>query len=444
MAGRGNDSDWTDAAVSDSERNNAHFMLSTRNKFECLEENGGQWQTQLSRRKRKKISSGGTSEVDSGAFKTLGNDDKLLCLFEMLNKNQTTLRNIESDNRKQRSDIQAITDQLTNNQRRIDSTDKLLQSHAQKLDVLLYKSINMEARGRRNNLIFWGLTERLKYDCSELLLSFLEDELEIDTTGMCIDRAHRLGRRVNGYDPRRPMIVRFRDYTDTERILQQAYKLRGTRFGVDRDYPKEIAEARRALYACTEAREARARRSKVQIRYPARLFIDGQLVDDKFPDWFQILSTPRIGIQSATHFEQSRGPAIGSKTFGRDRNIYSRETASDDEGSSCDEDDVFRRKSASPLPSTSVKNDKNKGVTSKARNTGSGSNQPRKTTPGKQEAVKKPSGKNRVVRARPTSAAGQCHSSGSARAESDHSNLQRMTTPCDDKQPRVITDSVHL
>ena len=96
--------------------------------------------------------------------------------------------------------------------------------------------------------------------------------------------------------PRRPILARFRVLTATERILQHGDKLRGTRLGMDRIYPKEIAEARKSLYTYTEAKVARARKekkSRLDI-LPARLYIDVHLKYDKFPDWFEMLNTPRI------------------------------------------------------------------------------------------------------------------------------------------------------
>ena len=81
----------------------------------------------------------------------------------------------------------------------------------------------------------------------------------------------------------------------TEYVLSKAYhRLRNTAFGIDRDYPNEIARARKVLYQSDDAREAKGRHSKVQIGYPARLFIDRKLVKDSFPDWFQMLHESRI------------------------------------------------------------------------------------------------------------------------------------------------------
>ena len=74
-------------------------------------------------------------------------------------------------------------------------------------------------------------------------------EFDLHSNPIVIDRAHRLGKsqRLPGAGARRPIIVAFRDYVDTERIIGRAYLLKNSRFGIDRNYPKEIAAARQVL-----------------------------------------------------------------------------------------------------------------------------------------------------------------------------------------------------
>ena len=127
---------------------------------------------------------------------------------------------------------------------------------------------------------------------------------------------HRLGpvkrtHVMNRSDPKRPIIVRFRDYRDIDHILDNAYRLKGSRFRVDRDYPKEIAEARTRLFQSTEVQEARKRRSKIQVKYPARLYINDRLVRDEFPDWFDLMRESRIGsfdgVENYVNFSKING-----------------------------------------------------------------------------------------------------------------------------------------
>ena len=63
---------------------------------------------------------------------------------------------------------------------------------------------------------------------------------------------------------------------------------------MERDYPKEIAEARKTLYQSQQAVMARRRRQKVQILYPAKLCIDGSIVRNMFPDWSACMKQNRI------------------------------------------------------------------------------------------------------------------------------------------------------
>ena len=98
--------------------------------------------------------------------------------------------------------------------------------------------------------------------------------LELDPGVMYLERAHRLGRRREDRSTPRPVIVAFRDYYDTELILQEANKLRNTGFSIHRDYPHEIAQARKSLWGMYK--DARAiYRNRVSIQYPARLVVNG-------------------------------------------------------------------------------------------------------------------------------------------------------------------------
>lgn len=238
--------------------------------------------------KRKRISTGSTSSMSAEYFHNLDTDKKLSVLFELMCNVQT----MQNRSAAELKTITGIFEKADNIEKRVDIHDK-------KLRMLSYKSVDIEALSRRNNLIFWGITENNSRQCETLILSFLADEMRIDTAGIVIDRAHRLGpvkrtHVMNRSDPKRPIIVRFRDYRDIDHILDNAYRLKGSRFRVDRDYPKEIAEARTRLYQSTEVQEARKRRSKIQVKYPARLYINDRLVRDEFPDWFDLMRESRI------------------------------------------------------------------------------------------------------------------------------------------------------
>ena len=174
-------------------------------------------------------------------------------------------------------------------------------AHDARLKLIEYKSIDLEARSRRNNLIFRGHKENVESDnCMEIIRQHLVQQLGL-SPDICIQRAHRLGNinrrpRRRGVKPNiqpRPIIVQFRDYQDVELILENAKKLRDTPFGINRDYPKEIVAARSKLWPSYKKAKENPR-AVVYIGYPAKLIVNGSVREDQFPDWKNILRGSRI------------------------------------------------------------------------------------------------------------------------------------------------------
>jgi len=62
----------------------------------------------------------------------------------------------------------------------------------------------------------------------------------------------------------------------------------GSRYAVDRDYPTEIRLARKSMWS--EYKEYRRNRNnKVQLRFPAALYVNHRLMRDAFPHWNDLL-----------------------------------------------------------------------------------------------------------------------------------------------------------
>ena len=60
--------------------------------------------------------------------------------------------------------------------------------------------------------------------------------------------AHRLGQWKIGYrNPKRPIIVHFRDFCDVEDRMSRSYLLKNSQLSAGYDLPKEINEARKRL-----------------------------------------------------------------------------------------------------------------------------------------------------------------------------------------------------
>ena len=215
----------------------------------------------------------GQTNVD---FDMLSADEKLSALFNKL------------------SQVERKVDCVAPLTKRVVNVENVISSHEQRLQLLEYKSIDIESRSRRRNLIFRGMSEKpeeAKEGSIPIIRHFIYVHLGIQED-MYIERAHRLGRYKQGAC--RPIVVAFRDYQDTDTIMSNCRKLKGTFFSVNRDYPAEIVEARKALYPMYKEFRDQNRYNKVSIQYPGKLIVNGVVKHDMFPNWSEIMSGYRV------------------------------------------------------------------------------------------------------------------------------------------------------
>lgn len=131
----------------------------------------------------------------------------------------------------------------------------------------------------RENLIFTGIPESEvrrgeQENCEAIIREFLKSEMNI-TPDIQFDRVHRLGRYQSNQQNPRPIIAKFTNYKDKELVRQSAPKtLIGTRYGVNEQFPPEIENRRKLLYA--EAKRARKNKENEVKLVRDRLFINGR------------------------------------------------------------------------------------------------------------------------------------------------------------------------
>ena len=117
------------------------------------------------------------------------------------------------------------------------------------------KTTDLEDRGRRNNLVFYGIKElsdkKNIENCEELVTQVIKQHGIADFSGdYVIERVHRLGPKKPGNgDKPRPIICRFSSYKDKEHVLNHRYKLKGTQFGISEDFSKTTLLIRNELIA---------------------------------------------------------------------------------------------------------------------------------------------------------------------------------------------------
>ena len=262
--------------------------------------------------KRPRVSSSGQSgsfsqsQPQSNAeencdYELMSNDEKLTLILSKVSVNESRV-----------SLIQTKLDSVLTINSRVSAIENVVKSQNDRLKLLEYRSLDIEARSRRRNLLFKGLQENRRENCFEVVRDFIRLHLRIDTD-MYLERAHRLGRfSVN---KTRPIIVAFRDFCDTEDILRATSVLKGSNYGVSRDYPNEIAKARQSLWTQFKDLRGNNPNKKVSLGYPAKIFIDGDTVVDKFPDWFPVLNGSRVSYLSCNQ-NQASGQGINAVETG--------------------------------------------------------------------------------------------------------------------------------
>lgn len=171
--------------------------------------------------------------------------------------------------------------------------------------------INLECQSRRNNLKFLGIQEsngNEYWNDTENLVRETISSLDIDTDGMNIERAHRLGSKKDGVV--RPIIVKFLSFKDRELVLQrcrmnEAPACLPDGIRVVEDFPPEIELRRKKLLPFMHA----ARNIKARCRMSLdRLIIEGETYTvetiSKIPEKYHPETTKHIGDNIVAFWHQ--------------------------------------------------------------------------------------------------------------------------------------------
>ena len=222
-------------------------------------------------------------EHDTGEhYDSMSTEGKLSLIISKLSLNEQRVKY-----------IQHRVDSMVLVKKRVIEIENVVKSHSERLKLLEYRSLDSEARSRRRNLLFKGIPENKYENCFTEARRFIHEKLNIETD-MYLETAHMLGR----FDPSktRPIIVVFRDFCDTEYILNGASCLRGTDQGVSRDNPNEISKARQSIWKQYKSIRENNPRKRVTFGYPASIRVNGDTVVDLFPDWYDVLKGSRITL----------------------------------------------------------------------------------------------------------------------------------------------------
>lgn len=189
-------------------------------------------------------------------------------------------------------DLEKATQFMSDHVDRVDGIEGLVSTLSSEMETamkgivheniqLKEQVLDLQTRSMRDNLIIFELEEHDKEDTEKKVLQFFEDMLHIEhaSNNIKIERAHRLGPRSQ--KKKRPVVVKFSSFKDRECIRKHSNQLRGTKYSIAEQFPREILDRRKALLPHLKNAKAKGHRVSMVVD---KLFIDGKLFslpDDK-------------------------------------------------------------------------------------------------------------------------------------------------------------------
>ncbi|WAR27236.1 hypothetical protein MAR_012940 [Mya arenaria] len=135
-------------------------------------------------------------------------------------------------------------------------------------------------------------------NCTDLALSVIAQNLKLKEDDFNVVSAYRVGKRQHQQGPRqlqhRLIFVSFWHPGQINQVMKNALKLKGSKVSLNRDHPREIQEARKALWHEFKANRDRFGAKNERIKFPAALVVNGQTIRDLFPNWNTVLAESRI------------------------------------------------------------------------------------------------------------------------------------------------------
>ena len=132
------------------------------------------------------------------------------------------------------------------------------------------KLVQLEAYGRRENLIFYGIAQSAEENCINKLRSVMKDIMGIENSdAVKFDRCHRL----NSKSQPQPIICRFNWSMDRQTVWSKRNKLKDSGISLSEDFPQQIVADRKSLYPIMMHARNLKRKSYM---FSDKLVVDGQ------------------------------------------------------------------------------------------------------------------------------------------------------------------------
>jgi len=291
------------------------LLSSVKRKIRYSDSSGSSQEISPVEKRLKEFSFDHADEDEVMAAELAGKIDLILSKLEKLDTLETKLEEVCSTMNSLKASVSSLEKDITvvkEKQRSFDKTIKDLEKNAEfvssqveglnntvqeeketprkEISEVRKEMLYLETYSRRENLKFDGISERRMQvslngqersmdDTHGQLVDFLQNVLEVeDAQNIEFQRIHRLGNQPRSDGSGRMIIARFLRYSDREKVIRCAYKLKGTDFKIYEDIPKELHDLRKPQMKKLKDARKEGKKAYFSRSEPDKLFIDGKYV----------------------------------------------------------------------------------------------------------------------------------------------------------------------
>lgn len=192
--------------------------------------------------------------------------DTVTKLKHELTEMKTSVQFVSNGNDKINKTVSDISERFERLEGSLNTADQRYHNLQMQYRQLHERIISIESQSKRDNLLIDGIPEpqpgqkETSDDCLRLAREFFTKQLKLkNVENIRIVRCHRHGRPLStgsGSGPRsrpRAIILQFHWFGDREKVWGNRKHLKGTKFQLSEDHPKEIIERRRRLVPIMQA-----------------------------------------------------------------------------------------------------------------------------------------------------------------------------------------------
>ena len=192
-------------------------------------------------------------------------------LHKILERKDDTIGQLNQEIGKLKECCNFLTQETTDIKKLIGENKQGIDDSNNTLNEVKDKTVDLEDRSRRNNLVFYNIPEpenkgKERENCEKIIAEELH-KCGIDLTrdlALIFDRAHRLGKphKARQANRPRPIIARFTYYREKEDVLRMKKNLKDSDMNISEDYSKTTLDIHRKLVS--NAKDAKEKLSTIK------------------------------------------------------------------------------------------------------------------------------------------------------------------------------------